>query len=56
LTISAGNSSAVYIEQAKTDLERLGWRVIIVWECELRTPDQLAARYASFVEKSVAAI
>ena len=28
----------------KADLERLGWRVITVWECELRLPDHLAAR------------
>jgi len=28
--------------QVKADLERLGWRVITVWECELRKPEQLA--------------
>jgi G:T-mismatch repair DNA endonuclease (very short patch repair protein) len=28
----------------KADLERLGWRVITVWECELRTLDNLAGR------------
>jgi DNA mismatch endonuclease (patch repair protein) len=30
--------------QVKSDLELLGWRVITVWECELRLPEQLAAR------------
>ena len=25
-------------------LESLGWRVIVVWECETRNPDQLASR------------
>ncbi len=28
----------------KVDLVRLGWRVITVWECELREPVQLAYR------------
>ena len=37
-------SNAIRDQQVKTDLERLGWRVITVWECELRTPDQLASR------------
>ena len=30
--------------QVKSDLELLGWRVITLWECELRDMDQLAAR------------
>ncbi|MFA7405396.1 MAG: hypothetical protein WC007_15490 [Pelobacteraceae bacterium] len=30
--------------QVKADLERLGWRVITVWEYELREPDQLVVR------------
>lgn len=30
--------------QVKCDLEILGWRVITVWECELREPVQLAYR------------
>jgi len=42
--VSTANSSVVYIEQAKTDPERLGWRVITVWECELREPVHLASR------------
>lgn len=25
-------------------LKRLGWRVIVVWECELRNPERLQAR------------
>jgi len=37
-------SNAIRDQQVKADLERLGWRVITVWECELRTPDQLAGR------------
>ena len=37
-------SNAIRDQQVKTDLERLGWRVITVWECELRVSEQLAAR------------
>lgn len=29
-------------------LRRLGWRVIVVWECETRNPDKLARRLARF--------
>ncbi len=28
--------------QVKSDLETLGWRVITIWECELRDMDQLS--------------
>ncbi|QEM67413.1 DNA mismatch endonuclease Vsr [Geobacter sp. FeAm09] len=30
--------------KVKADLEQLGWRVIIVWECELRQTDELCSR------------
>jgi DNA mismatch endonuclease (patch repair protein) len=29
------------------ELERQGWRVLIVWECETRQPEPLAARLAA---------
>ena len=28
----------------RTDLRQLGWRVIVVWECELRQPSDLKER------------
>jgi DNA mismatch endonuclease (patch repair protein) len=28
----------------KKELEGLGWQVITVWECELRTPEELSRR------------
>ena len=28
----------------RKDLRRMGWRVVIVWECELRDQDRLAVR------------
>lgn len=37
-------SNVIRHQQVKSDLERLGWLVITVWECELREPDLLAAR------------
>jgi DNA mismatch endonuclease, patch repair protein len=30
-------------------LRRLGWGVMVVWECQLRTPDRVAARLARFL-------
>jgi DNA mismatch endonuclease (patch repair protein) len=27
-----------------TELKELGWRVVVVWECELSTPDELRSR------------
>lgn len=28
----------------KTELRRLGWKTITVWECELKAPDKLSTR------------
>jgi len=33
-------------------LERMGWRVLLVWECELRDTEQLKNRLRAFVEGS----
>lgn len=30
--------------QQKRDLQKCGWRVLVVWECELRCPDKLVSR------------
>lgn len=32
------------------ELEALGWRVLVVWECELQNRDHLAARLRGFLE------
>lgn len=34
------------------DLRRLGWRALIVWECELRKPDKLHRRLARLFQKT----
>lgn len=39
--------------QVKSDLELLGWRVITLWECELRDMDQLAARLDAVWEENL---
>lgn len=31
------------------ELERLGWGVLVVWECETREPEDVRARLASFL-------
>lgn len=36
--------------KVKSDLETLGWRVITVWECELRDMDQLSIKIVGALE------
>jgi DNA mismatch endonuclease (patch repair protein) len=31
-------------------LRKLGWRILIIWECELKNPERLRARIARFFE------
>lgn len=31
-------------------LRNLGWRVLVIWECELKNPDRLRARIGRFFE------
>ncbi|MFN4089285.1 MAG: very short patch repair endonuclease [Alphaproteobacteria bacterium] len=33
----------------RSDLEALGWEVLIVWQCELKREDDLATRLSSFL-------
>lgn len=33
--------------QVKSELEKLGWQVIVVWECELRYPNQVSLKLDS---------
>lgn len=34
--------------RVRRELEQLGWRVCIVWQCELRQPEKLAERLNAF--------
>ena len=36
--------------QVKSDLETLGWRVITIWECELRDMDKLSKKIVDALE------
>jgi DNA mismatch endonuclease, patch repair protein len=36
-------------------LRQAGWRVIVVWECQLKRPDEVARRLASAIAKRVPA-
>jgi len=31
--------------EVRRALRKLGWKVVVVWECQLRKPDSLAARF-----------
>ena len=35
--------------QHLSDLDRLGWRTLVIWECQLRRPDQLIDTIAAFL-------
>lgn len=37
-------------QKARRDLRKLGWKVLVVWECELRKLDRLQKRLVAFVE------
>lgn len=39
--------------QVREDLERLGWQVVVVWECETRDLDALRSRFVDLVPPSV---
>lgn len=34
----------------KRELRKLGWRVLVVWECQLKNRDKLAGRLSAFLE------
>lgn len=36
-------------DQAEAALKALGWRVLVVWECEVRAQEQLRARLCDFL-------
>ena len=35
----------------KNALRKLGWRLMVVWECEIKNPKKLAARLKRFLER-----
>lgn len=34
----------------RRDLRRLGWKVLVVWECELKKPEKLGARLRKYLD------
>jgi DNA mismatch endonuclease (patch repair protein) len=38
------NGNAARDKRSHSALRRLGWRVIVIWECELKKPDRLKRR------------
>lgn len=39
-------------ERNLAELERLGWQVLVIWECELKDSTALASRIKAFLEES----
>lgn len=44
--LSKFESNVVRDMRNQAELEQLGWRVLVVWECELRKPEALRSRIA----------
>lgn len=42
-------SNIIRDEKAKANLEQLGWRIITVWECDLRKPERLSTQLVAFL-------
>ncbi len=39
-------------KMVKANLEKQGWRVIIVWECELRSPEKIASQLSALLKNA----
>ena len=37
-------------EKNKRELARRGWKVLIIWECQLKSPERLGARIGRFLD------
>lgn len=40
------------VDRDRKELERLGWRMLVTWQCELVDADALAARLKDFVGRA----
>jgi len=47
--VAKQTANAARDKRTVSKLRRLGWRVLIVWQCELRTPEKLQARIERFL-------
>jgi hypothetical protein len=47
-----GEKNSKLTQSATNALRRLGWRVLSVWECQLRKPERLSRRLAKLRAKS----
>jgi DNA mismatch endonuclease (patch repair protein) len=36
--------------EVRSALKKLGWRVLVVWECELKSPERVLARARKFLD------
>jgi len=41
-------------KRTRARLRRMGWRVLVVWECQLRDVDRLASRFRVFLDPAQA--
>ena len=36
-----------------TMLKKSGWKIFVVWECELKTPEKVLKKFQKFITKTV---
>jgi DNA mismatch endonuclease (patch repair protein) len=41
--------NALRDKATKAQLRRLGWRVLVIWECDLRNPERVRTKLATFL-------
>jgi DNA mismatch endonuclease (patch repair protein) len=37
--------------RVQRQLRRLGWKVVVVWECELKTPERLERKLSKSIDR-----
>jgi len=35
----------------KSELKKLGWKVLVIWECQTKTPEKIITKLKTFLEK-----
>ncbi len=43
-------------QRNRNELERLGWDVMVIWECEVKQPESLPSRIQAFLESGHASV
>lgn len=45
------NSNVIHDKRIRRELTRTGWRVIVIWECQIRNKEQVTRRIARLIPR-----